>query len=324
MAIRKTQFVNAMRVGDAVDDVFTLAERALMHKKDGNSYLNVTLSDKTGRIKGVVWDNVDPILSGISSCDFVNITGNVSDYRGKLQIVLKEMTSHPTDRIDPSDFLPTTPRNIDAMFQRLQQLTNSVKTDHLKDLLDAFWNDAAFVKQFKAAPAAMKMHHAYIGGLLEHTLSMALLVSSISGHYGGLDRDLLLAGAVLHDIGKIREFEYRYRIAYSTEGRLVNHIVIGLQLIDEKVSQLDAPPGDAYLLLRHMVVSHHGSREFGSPEPPKTLEAVLLHHLDDLDAKVNGIREFMAVQEPDGDWTPYHRMMERPFFLGEKRKEQTE
>ncbi|MEE8400372.1 MAG: HD domain-containing protein, partial [Desulfobacterales bacterium] len=270
MAIRKTQFVNAMRAGDAVEDVFALAEKTRMHKKDGDAYLNVTLSDKTGRIKGVVWDNVESILSGISACDFVNVTGRVSDYRGKLQLVLKAMSPHPTDGIDTADFLPTTPRNIDAMFQRLQQLTDSVKTDHLNVLLEAFWNDAAFVEQFKAAPAAMKMHHAYIGGLLEHSLSMALLVESIAGHYGGLDRDLLLTGAVLHDIGKIQEFEYQYRIAYSTQGKLMNHIVIGLKVLDEKISQLDGAADDDYLLLRHMVVSHHGSREFGSPEPPKT------------------------------------------------------
>ena len=191
-----------------------------------------------------------------------------------------------------------------------------METEYLRELFEAFWHDEKFVNQFIHAPAAKQMHHAYIGGLLEHTLSMALLVDKIAGHYGGIDRDLLLAGAILHDIGKIREFEYNSKIDYSDEGRLVNHIVIGIQLIEEKLGVLNDFPKEHAILLKHMIISHHGSREFGSPEPPKTIEAVLLNYIDEIDSKVNGIRDYMAAEDPNETWTSYHRLLERHFYKG--------
>lgn len=314
----KKQFINEIGIGEPVDDVFALSEKTLMRKKDGNPYINVTLSDKTGSIKGVVWDNVDRISASISSSEFVHARGNVTEYRNTPQIVLTDMTDCPVDSIDPSDFLPVTRRNIDSMFDRLLKLTASMETGYLRELLEAFWDDTEFANQYKIAPAAVKMHHSYIGGLLEHSLSMALLAERISGHYGGIDRDLLIVGAILHDIGKIREFEYRYKIDYSDEGRLVNHIVIGLQMLDEKLLKVDNFPEECALLLKHLIVSHHGSREFGSPEPPKTIEAVLLNYIDEIDSKVNGIREFMAAEGPDETWTSFHRMLGRHFYIGKK------
>ena len=173
-----------------------------------------------------------------------------------------------------------------------------------------------FVEKFKKAPAAKIMHHAYIGGLLEHTLSMCFLADKIAGHYSGLDRDLLIAGTILHDIGKIREFEYELSIDYSDEGRLLSHIVIGLGMIDEKIKGIKEFPDNLALLLRHMIVSHHGARDFGSPEPPKTIEAVLLNYIDEIDSKVSGIREFMASDETGGNWTKYHKILERHFYTG--------
>ena len=174
------------------------------------------------------------------------------------------------------------------------------------------------VGKLKTAPAAKKMHHAYIGGLLEHTLSMVMLSVKIAGHYSGIDKDLLIAGAVLHDLGKVREFEYESRIDYSDEGRLVNHIVIAVQMLEEKLQQIDTFPRNLADLLKHMIISHHGTREFGSPEPPKTIEAVLLHYIDEIDSKVNAIREFIATQDTEENWTSYHRLLERHFYKGDK------
>ena len=165
------------------------------------------------------------------------------------------------------------------------------------------------------------MHHAYIGGLLEHTLSMALLVERIAGHYSGIDLELLLAGAIFHDIGKIHEFDYQLSIDYSDEGRLLSHIIIGIQMVDEKLKQVDQFPLEKERLLKHMIISHHGTREFGSPEPPKTLEAVLLNYIDEIDSKVNGIREFMASEEPGAGWTSYHKIFGRHFYKGKELKE---
>jgi len=314
----KKQFITDIRAGDRVDDIFVLSEKILSQKKDGNNFLNITLSDKTGTIKGVVWDNVDQIAAGITSGDFAHVNGSVSEYRGTLQVVIKIMEPFPSDRIDPSDFLPQTSRDIEGMFERLVKRMESIATDYLKALIDAFFKDKEFVNKFKTAPAAKKMHHAYIGGLLEHTLSMTSLADKIAGHYSGINRDLLLSGAILHDIGKVDEFEYQFKIDYSDKGRLLNHIVIGLKMVDEKLSEIKYFPEDQVLLLKHLIVSHHGTREFGSPEPPKTIEAVLLNYIDEIDSKVNAIRDFIAAEDPDETWTSYHRLLERHFYKGKK------
>ncbi len=314
----KKRFITDIKAGDVVDDVFVLAEKTLSQKRDGNNFLNVTLSDKTGALKGVVWDNVDQITAAVTSGDFVSIRGTVGEYKGTLQLVVKAMDVCAHEAVDASDFLPATSRDTDGMFQRLVKITDSLTTPYLKKLFDAFWKDKEFVRKFKTAPAAKKMHHAYIGGLLEHTLSMTSLAEKVAGHYSGIDRDLLVSGAVLHDIGKIDEFEYQFKIDYSDEGRLLNHIVIGIKMVDEKLSGIEDFPEDQILLLKHMMVSHHGAREFGSPEPPKTIEAVLLNYIDEIDSKVNGIRDFMASEDPNETWTSYHRLLERHFYKGKK------
>lgn len=314
----KKQYVNTIKAGDAIDDVFVLAEKYLSQKKDGNNFLNVTLSDKTGRIKGVVWDNVDDISLKASSGNFVHVRANVSEYRDMLQLVIKSMKVCPEESVDPGDFLPVTNLNVEDLFDRLMKKTESMQNDHLKQLFNAFWNDKDFVRDFKRAPAAKNMHHAYLGGLLVHTVSMVFLADKIAEHYrgGGIDRDLLIAGTILHDIGKLREFEYQYKIDYSDEGRLLSHIVIGLKMIDEKLDKLQNFPKKLEILLKHLVVSHHGSREFGSPEVPKTIEAFLLNYVDEIDSKVNGIRDFISQEDPGENWSSYHKLLGRHFYMG--------
>ncbi len=226
------------------------------------------------------------------------------------------MQTIDADTVAPEDFLPVSARNVDRMFERLRQITDSIQTRHLKDLMEAFWRDEAWVAKFKRAPAAKMMHHAYIGGLLEHTLSMTRLAEKIAAHYAGIDRDLLLAGVVMHDIGKIEEFEYQQRIDYTDQGRLVSHIVIGIQMLEDKLREVAGFPEEQAWLLKHMIISHHGSREFGSPEPPKTIEAVLLNYIDEIDAKVTSIREFMAEDASGDPWTSYHRVLGRHFYRG--------
>lgn len=314
----KKQFVNTLKAGDTVDEVFVLAEKNLSQKKDGNNFLNVTLSDKTGRIKGVVWDNVEEISLKVSSGNFVHVKANVSEYRDILQLVIKSMVACPVDSVNPDDFLPVTALDVDDLFDRLVKKTESMQNDHLKQLFNAFWNDKEFVRDFKKAPAAKNMHHAYLGGLLVHTVSMVFLAEKIADHYrgGSIDRELLMAGAILHDIGKLREFEYQYKIDYSDEGRLLSHIVIGLQMIDEKLDKVQNFPKKLEILLKHLVVSHHGTREFGSPEVPKTIEAFLLNYVDEIDSKVNGIRDFISQEDSVENWTSYHKLLGRHFYIG--------
>lgn len=312
----KKQFSTDIKAGDSVNDVFALSEKKMGFKKDGNKYLNVTLSDKKGSIKGVVWEKVDSIINNINSGDFVLVKGHVSEYNGSLQLVVKNMKLQPEDSVFKADFMPTTSHNIDNMFERLKNITDSIKTNYLKKLLNEFWSDKEFADNFKIAPAAKQMHHAYIGGLLEHSLSMAILAEKVATHYSGIDSDILLTGAILHDIGKVREFNYNKSIDYSDEGRLLNHIIIGIEMIEKKIEKIKDFPTQEAILLKHLIVSHHGAREFGSPEPPKTIEAFLLNYIDEIDSKINGIRSFMSLQEPNEKWTSYHRLLGRHFYKG--------
>jgi 3'-5' exoribonuclease len=311
----KQIFISQFKPGQNLNDFFVLAEKTMSRKKDGAPYLNISLSDKTGRIRGVVWDNVEQIASASRSGDIVCVKGSVSEYKGGLQVVVRDLEPVEED-LDPSDFLPATRRDTQKMYERIKDLGRTINSEHLRGLIESFWQDDGFVERFKKAPAAKKMHHAYIGGLLEHSLSLGLLADKVAGHYSGLDRDLLIAGAILHDIGKVSEFTFNTSIDYSDQGRLLSHIVIGVEMLEEKIKHIPDFPGETALLLKHMLVSHHGSREMGSPEPPKTLEAVLLNYLDDIDAKINGIREFMDNQDAEATWTAYHKPLERFFYRG--------
>jgi 3'-5' exoribonuclease len=312
----KKKFISDISAGDSVSDVFALAEKSMAHKRDGNPFLNVVLADNSGRIKGVVWDNVAQIASAANQGDFVRVTAQAGEYRGMIQLVVKSISSVPAADVAPEDFLPASTRDADKMFERLKSLTDSIASPGLRSLIEACWEDADLVRRFKRAPAAKKMHHAYLGGLIEHTLSMATLADKVAGHYAGVDRDLLIVGAVLHDMGKIRELAYDMTIDYTDEGRLLSHIAIGLEIVQEKIQSLAEFSPEQAALVKHMIVSHHGAREYGSPEPPKTIEAVLLNYIDEIDSRVNAIRGLMADDDPDATWTAYHRLLERQFYKG--------
>ncbi len=314
MPIVKNKFVTHIVAGETIQDLFLLAEKNLAQKRDGSSFLTITLADRTGQIRGVVWDHLEKAAAKVG--DFVQVQAAANEYRGALQLVIKSLAPVPVQEVNAGDFLPVTSRDVEQMFTRLRALTDTIAAPFLKALMNAFWSDGEFVRMFKRAPAAKKMHHAYLGGLLEHTLSMALLVDKIAGHYSGVDRDLLLVGAVLHDVGKLREFAYDHVIDYTDEGRLLSHIVIGVEMVEAKARTIEGFPPGLAAMVKHMIVSHHGVREFGSPEPPKTIEAVMLNQIDEIDARVNAIREFMATEDPEAAWTSFHRLMERQFFRG--------
>jgi 3'-5' exoribonuclease len=312
----KKTFVTGITAGMSLDDVFVLADKSLSQKRDGKPYLNLTLADRSGSIKAVMWDGVEAGAAAAGAGDYVQVTGTVSEYRGQLQVVVRALRRVEADGLEAGDFLPATTLDVGDVFDRLVKITRSLEKKWLRELLEAFWADGDFVARFQRAPAAKMMHHAYIGGLAVHCLSMAKLAEKIASHYGGVDRDLLVAGAVLHDVGKVRELQYSAVIDYSDEGRLLSHIVIGLQMIDDKLRRVADVPAEEADRLRHLVVSHHGSQEFGSPEPPKTIEALLLHYIDEIDSKVNAVRDFIAKEDTGGNWTSYHRVLGRHFYLG--------
>ncbi|MFZ5564652.1 MAG: 3'-5' exoribonuclease YhaM family protein, partial [Thermodesulfobacteriota bacterium] len=287
-------------------------------KKDGNPFLRLVLSDRTGTIDAVLWDNVEPADAAVTEGMFVRATGSVSTYKGTPQLTLTGIDPVETSQVNPADFLPVTTGDVNAMFRRLLALTRAMTSPDLRRLLERFWADDDFVEnRFKRAPGAKMMHHAYLGGLLEHTVAVAELALVVADRYPGrLDRDMLLAGAILHDIGKTREFVYDTVIDYSDEGRLLNHMVLGIMMVEEKLAQVEDFSPERANLVKHMVASHHGTREFGAVEPPKTLEALVLNHIDEVDSKVAGIGAFMDSHDPRQKWTSYHRSMERYFYMG--------
>ncbi len=319
----KKKFIADLTKGDRIEkEVFAISSLITAKKKDGASFLRLVLTDRTGSVPAVAWDNVDRISTAAVAGNCVAVSGDISEYQSSLQLTVKDLTAVEPTGIDPADFLPATDKDVDAMFSRLRQITNKMASGQIKTLLKLFWDDKKFVEeQFKRAPAAKLMHHAYMGGLIEHTLSVVELALKVCQCYDGvLDQDLLVAGAMLHDIGKTREFSYALTIDYTDEGRLLNHIVCGILMIEEKLEQLGAFfPEETALQLKHLVASHHGNREFGSPEPPKTLEALVLNHIDEIDAKIVGVSAFMSQQEPGQTWTPFHRPMERFFYIGNKK-----
>ncbi|MFW6236830.1 MAG: 3'-5' exoribonuclease YhaM family protein [Desulfosudaceae bacterium] len=319
----KKIFVDQLAAGQAVDDVFVLAAKTSAQKKDGNRFLRLVLTDRTGSVAAVVWDNVEQADQAAVPGAFVRAGGEITEYRGALQFTVKSLAACDRAEVDPADFLPRTDKDVNAMFRRLLRLTEEIHCPHLKALLHLFWNDDVFVaERFKRAPAAKHMHHAYLGGLVEHTLAVAELALAVCRQYPGrLDRDMLLAGAILHDVGKTREFEYDARIEYTDEGRLLNHLVTGIMMVEEKLAHLPDFPEETALRLKHLIASHHGSREFGSPEPPKTLEALVLNHIDEIDAKIVGIEAFMAGHAAGDRWTGFHRPMERFFYLGGQKRD---
>ena len=283
----------------------------------GAPYLNVRLKDKTGELDGKIWDNAMEWDQQFKKGDIIYIEGKAANYKNAIQISIVKVQKSAWEDIDPSDYLPAVKGDVDVMFNDLLAFVENIETQPLQKLLKSFFHHEKTAELFKKAPAAKGFHHIYLGGLLEHTLSVVRLLEKIAAHYPELKKDLLITGGILHDIGKIYEFSYDTIIDYSDEGRLIGHIVLGVQMIDKEIAAIaDFPPQTA-MELRHIILSHHGEFEFGSPKRPKTLEALVVHYLDDLDAKFNAFQTFMAASNNgDSDWTTYHRFLERFLYKG--------
>jgi 3'-5' exoribonuclease len=308
-------FVGDIKDRDQVTSVFLVKEKTMAMAKNGKPYMTLHLMDKTGEIEGRVWDNVDSISARFEKNDFISVQSKASVYLGKMQLIVSELSKVPENEICLADFLPESDRNSEEMVAELDTLVSSLADENLFKLLRAFFEDPVFMSLYIIAPAAKGMHHVYLGGLLEHSLAVAKLVDCIVPLYPGLNRDLLIAGALLHDVGKVREMTYLRSFDYTDEGKLLGHITIGTEMIQEKISSIPGFPLDLSMLLKHMILSHHGQYEFGSPKRPKTIEATILNYLDDLDSKINGIRTHIR-KEPvnHSRWTAYHRLYDRYFY----------
>jgi 3'-5' exoribonuclease len=310
----KKQFVKDLAVGNKVNDVFYIRERRQLEKRDGSKFLILELSDKTGSISGKIWDYVDVLSSIAVPGNFVKIDGTVSEYNGEIQITVSNLHKAADKEVSSSDFLASSKHDIEKMYQELSGYIESIKDPDYKKLLDSLFSDAEFTRQFKSAPASTGIHHAYLGGLLEHTLFMLRNSKAVPNVYPEVDYSLLVAGIILHDVGKIREYLYDKVLAHTDEGYLIGHIVVGYEIVKAELDKIAGFPELKKQLILHIILSHHGQRDFGSPITPKFAEAYLVHTLDNLDARMMMFRD-MTEKNSDVKWTEYHPFLETRIFV---------
>lgn len=307
-----------LREGDVLEEqAFYVYARQMGVTKSGNPFLSLKLNDKGGSIDAKIWDGAEQWGSLFDEGDYVSVSGKVGSFNNTLQLSIKSLRRLDEAEVRIEDFLPVSKRDREEMFHELLVRVERLSDHWLKRLLETILRDDEIADRFKRAPAAKGMHHVWIGGLLEHTLELVMLCDDVVEHFPAVNRDLLISGAILHDLGKIWEYSYGKAIDYTTEGRLLGHISMTIDLLGEKIRAMEGFPAETAMLLKHLILSHHGELEFGSPKRPKTLEALVLHYLDDLCSKVNG---FMSLMEKEkvgpGGWSSYQRMYERPFYHG--------
>jgi 3'-5' exoribonuclease len=308
----KSPYVSELQANQVITATFLVQHKDIRQKKTGEPYLSLVLGDRTGDIDAKMWDNVAEVMDSFERDDFLKVRGLLQIHQNRLQLTLHKLQKQESDSVDAADYFPASLRNPDEMFAELLQYVGRMQNPHLKSLLEAMLNDSDIGPRFRIAPAAKNIHHAYLSGLLEHVVSLCGLARMAAEHYKNIDLDLLLAGVILHDIGKIHELTYDRSFGYSTEGQLLGHIVIALRMLDEKLRAMPDFPPKLRTLLDHMIVSHHGELEYGSPKLPVFPEALLLHHLDNLDAKMETMRAFLEKdRQVDGCWTGYSPTLER-------------
>ncbi|MEE9615109.1 MAG: HD domain-containing protein [Thermodesulfobacteriota bacterium] len=299
-----------------VDDSFLVAKKETGVSKAGKPYLNLKFMDRTGEVEARVWDDAEAIGRGFEKGDVARVRGHVVSYQGKLQLNVAGVTALSNGEFNMRDYLPATERDPEEMIKELDGVISAVGDKHIKGLLTAVFKDSELRGLFMTAPAAKAMHHPRLGGLIEHVLSLCKLGEFVSSHYRQLNRDLLTAGLILHDIGKIYELSYDGPFDYTDEGRLIGHITMGVEMVEAKIKEVPDFPRETSMLLKHMLLSHHGYLDFGSPKRPKTLEATALYYLDDLDAKMDSISSLIEKEGGRGNWTEFHRLYERFIYKG--------
>ncbi len=315
-------FVQQLSDGDNVEEVYLVADKQLRANRNGNLYLQLDLRDRTGTINARMWNAGEHLFRSFDSGDFLLIKGKVQLFQGALQMILNHLDRIEVEKVDLADFLPHTEQDVNKLLDRLRTTLRGLANPHLRALVECFLIDDEFVKGYSRAPAGIRNHHAYLGGLLEHVVNLLDAADRVLPLYPDVDRDLLLMGVFLHDIGKVRELSYGRTFAYTTEGQLIGHLVIGIEMLNEKVAKVPDLTGEPFprellLRLKHMILSHHGTYEFGSPKLPMTPEAIALHYLDNLDAKVHSFtRDIREDRNHASAWTPYNQATQRRLFKG--------
>ena len=302
-----------------VTSSFVVASKQVKAKKNGEPYLALTLADRTGQIEAKMWDNVEEFVDTFEQDDFLKIKGLVNKYKNRFQLTIHKLRRMEEGEIDFTDYLPKTTKDIGELWQTLAEFVATFQNPHLKSLVELFMADPEIAERYRNAPAAKTLHHAYIGGLLDHVVSLFRSCDLVCRNYPQINRDLLLTGAFLHDIGKLQELTYNRAFSYTTRGQLLGHMIIELEMLQAKLAKLPDFPPELKTLIEHMIISHHGQYEFGSPKLPMFPEALMLHYLDDLDSKMEAMRaQFQRESELEGPWTSYNASLGRPLLDSQK------
>lgn len=310
---RKTRFVSDLQEEERVTSIFLVKQKDVRLKKSGDPYLSLILGDRTGELDAKMWDNIEEIQESFDRDDFVKVRGVVVMFRNRPQLQIHKLRRMDERDIEMGEFLPASRFNVEEMYAEVRGYVEGFQNGHLRALLLSILDDPEIAASYRRAPAAKSLHHAFFGGLLEHVCSLCRLARLVAQNYSGLvDLDLLLSGVVLHDIGKIYELSYTRTFAYTTEGQLLGHMMLALELLHGKLRDLPDFPRRLQVLLEHMIISHHGRYEFGSPKLPMFPEALLLHQLDDMDSKMQTMQGTLERDERnEGEWTGYNPALER-------------
>lgn len=315
--MRKNRFIADLGEGERVDDIFLVKTAKLAETRAGKPCLFLDLADKSGEIGGPVWENAEHVADFSQPGSFLHLKGQVQSYRDKLQLRIEELNPVSRDDVSMADFIVSSRYDLEEMAAEIQKIIASVEDFWVRKLLQHFFKKGEIWERFQTAPAAKGIHHAYVGGLLEHCLSMTRVADMLSRHYPGVNRSILLAGVMFHDLGKIEELKEQTGVVdYTSAGRLKGHLVMGSEMVAEAAGKIKDFPEDVLIHIQHLILSHHGRQEFGSPTVPMTPEAFLLSFIDDLDSKMNLIEQLRHKHKGDGpEWTEYQRSLERFLYL---------
>jgi 3'-5' exoribonuclease len=310
------QAVRDLKDKDAVDSLFLVKEKSVGVGKNGRTFMSLLLGDQTGAMDGRVWDRVEELNQEFESGDIVRVKGLVQIFQGRKQVIVHRIEKPDQSTLQITDFIPASGKDTDDMFVELLKIVRSMQNIHLRQLTLDVIEDPEIKPLFMNAPAAKTIHHAWRGGLLEHVLSISKILEFLASHYDFLNRDLLLFGGIFHDIGKVWELSYEGSLGYTDKGRLLGHMLLACELVEKKTSRILGFPEDLKDLCKHIILSHHGKIEYGSPKRPKFMEAMLVAMVDDLDSKMNTIQTFIESERNVGDkWSRYHELFDRYFML---------
>jgi 3'-5' exoribonuclease len=311
------QRIADLKPGEQVEGRFLVARKELRQGGRAGFFLDLILCDPTGRVSAKVWENARQLSEEFAQGDVVAVAGLAERFREEVQVRVDDLRPVPPEEADPTEFLPRSAKDLDALERRLAEVVKSLANEHLRELLVAMFRDPEFRRRFRTAPGAKVLHHAYVGGLLEHTVEVVEICLKVCDIFPALDRDLLLAGAIVHDVGKLEELTWTTAFDYTDEGNLLGHLVLGERMVRERADRIEGFPEELKLMLSHLILSHHGVAEFGSPKAPSTAEAIALHHAEDLDAKVNMfLTEIGAARDQGRRWTERHFLLHRPLYAG--------